>query len=150
MPDWKVLSLDPDKLTTGDYIETGNDDRIVRKMTAASLPWPQTGELPSGWLQHPLKISCGANAAGAQEPTLEFKADGSARLKLGDTDHGAAWALNPGASGKIFVVGTGFLLTLGKVGGDVSLAGPLLVSCATPHYELSNVPLAQAGSPPSG
>jgi hypothetical protein len=150
LPDWKVLSLDPDRLPTGDYLDTANDDRIVRKVTAASLPWPQTGELPSGWLQHPLRLGCGANAAGAQEPMLELKADGSARLRLGDTDHAAIWALNPGPSGKVFVVGTGFLLTLGKVGGAVSLAGPLLVSCATPHYELSNAPLAQAASPPAG
>jgi serine/threonine-protein kinase len=151
MPGWKVLSLDPDRLQSGEYQETGNYDRIVRKVTDASLPWPQTGELPSGWLEHRLKISCGANAAGAQEPALGLETDGRANLRLGDTDHVAVWAVNPGASGKVFVVGTGFLVTLGKVGGNLSLAGPLLVSCAAPHYELSNASShTQAASPPAG
>jgi serine/threonine-protein kinase len=150
MPDWKALSLDPDRLQTGDYLDTGNDDRIVRKMTTASLPWPQTGELPSGWLQHPLRISCGADAAGAQAPTLELNADGSVRMRLGDSDKSGVWAANPGPSGNVFMVGSGFLLTLGKAGGTVSLAGPLLVSCTTPSYELGNEPNAQAGPPPAG
>jgi serine/threonine-protein kinase len=149
-PEWKPLSLVPDKLTTGDYLETGNDDRIVRKMTAASLPWPQTNELPSGWLQHPLHFNCGADAAGAQAPTLALNADGSARLWLGDAEHAAVWATNPGPAGSVFVLGTGFRLTLGKAGGTVLLAGPLLVSCSSPSYELGDEPNAQAGSPPAG
>ena len=140
-PDWKTLTLLPEKMASGEYLETGNDDRIVRKATPGALPWPQIAELPADWLARPLDLRCGAEP-GAQDRTLELYENGSALLGSRDDGHAGVWAANPGPTGSVFVLGDGFALQLGKLGDTVFASGQLFDYCRSPHYALGEAPPA--------